>query len=142
MLDRTRLAKVLAMTTSTNDSEALTAIRKANEIVKSENMLWEDVLVQLTSRVVNITMTRGERYPTSGAVYEPDENWTAPHLTDKVTIDMMFRKIFEKLQPGLPFYDFVNDVYKKFQLYGQLTPNQYNAIRQAYTRASYTRASR
>src|ERR1035441_10306125 len=46
VLDRERLIKVLAMTTSPNDSEALSAMRKANEIIRAENLTWAEVLAQ------------------------------------------------------------------------------------------------
>lgn len=46
MLDRERLAKVLSLTTSDNDAEALAAIRRANEIIKGENLSWLDVIAQ------------------------------------------------------------------------------------------------
>ena len=38
------LIKCLVLTQSENDHEALTAIRKANSIIKNMGVLWEDVL--------------------------------------------------------------------------------------------------
>jgi len=38
------LTKLLAMTASANDGEALTAIRKANDILKEHGFTWQEVL--------------------------------------------------------------------------------------------------
>jgi hypothetical protein len=43
-LDKDRLAKLLSMTSSDQDGEALTAIRKANELLRLNNKSWSDVL--------------------------------------------------------------------------------------------------
>jgi hypothetical protein len=60
MLDRERLAKILALTTSTHDGEALSAIRRANEIIKGEGLSWELVLAQITmAQGVTIEVHRG-----------------------------------------------------------------------------------
>jgi hypothetical protein len=43
-IDRTRLAKLLNVTDSAHDAEALAAIRKANQILRGQAMTWSDVL--------------------------------------------------------------------------------------------------
>jgi hypothetical protein len=43
-IDRTLLAKLLSMTDSTHDAEALAAIRKANQLLRIQAMTWSDVL--------------------------------------------------------------------------------------------------
>ena len=60
-LDRERLAKVLSLTQSSSDGEALAAIRKANEIIKGENLTWDEVLIQIADAVgaISITINRG-----------------------------------------------------------------------------------
>ena len=40
-----KLSKIMEMTTSTNDAEALVAIRKANALMKAEGLTWENVLL-------------------------------------------------------------------------------------------------
>lgn len=39
-----KLVKLLNLTQSDNDNEALTAIRMANKLLKSQNKTWEDVI--------------------------------------------------------------------------------------------------
>ena len=61
MLDRDRLAKLLALTTSLNDNEALAAIRKANEIVEGAGLTWDQVLLPIADAVsphVSVTINR------------------------------------------------------------------------------------
>jgi hypothetical protein len=43
-LDKERLAKLLSMTGSDHDAEALAAIRKANELLRLNKKSWSDVL--------------------------------------------------------------------------------------------------
>ena len=43
-LDKDRLAKLLSMTSSDHDAEALAAIRKANDLLRSNRKTWFDVL--------------------------------------------------------------------------------------------------
>ena len=43
-IDRTLLAKLLSMTDSTHDAEALAAIRKANQLLDFQAATWSDVL--------------------------------------------------------------------------------------------------
>lgn len=133
MLDRERLAKILALTTSDHDGEALSAIRKANEIIKGEKLTWDEVLVQVTGTVINI---RASRYPANGEQYEPTESWVPPHLTDAPVIEMMFRAIYAALTPGTEFAQFLDSVYAWWQKNKSLTPKQYQAVRTAYNRAS------
>jgi hypothetical protein len=47
-LDRERLAKLLGMIGSSFDTEALSAARRANELVHEAKMTWHEVLGQIT----------------------------------------------------------------------------------------------
>jgi hypothetical protein len=67
VLDRTRLAKVLAMTTSPHEGEALAAIRRANEIIQGEGLSWEQVLAQVSGRASHIVL--------QNEPYMPEDDW-------------------------------------------------------------------
>lgn len=47
-----RFAKVMMLTTSTNDGEALAAIRKANLIMGEEGLRWDDWLTDLMNGAI------------------------------------------------------------------------------------------
>lgn len=44
------LTKLLMMTTSSHDGEALVAIRKANEMLARDRLNWQDVMKRLQYR--------------------------------------------------------------------------------------------
>jgi hypothetical protein len=56
------------MTTSSRDGEALSAIRRANEIISGEGLSWEQVLAQVTQRTTHITL-HSEPYSM------PEDDW-------------------------------------------------------------------
>jgi hypothetical protein len=43
-MDKDRLAKLLSLSQSDNDAESLSAIRKANSMLKKEGLTWQQVL--------------------------------------------------------------------------------------------------
>ena len=59
-LDRERLAKLLGMIGSSFDAEALSAARRANELVHEAKMTWHEVLGQITP---NGTKSNGSAKP-------------------------------------------------------------------------------
>ncbi|MDI1287875.1 MAG: hypothetical protein PSV46_26070 [Reyranella sp.] len=54
-IDRTLLAKLLSMTDSAHDAEALAAIRKANQLLRFQSATWSDVLETSASSDVSPT---------------------------------------------------------------------------------------
>lgn len=130
-LDKARLAKVLALTQSDNDSEALAAIRKANDIVRGAELTWEDVLVQQNS--VHIVLQRQPMQET----YKADDSWIAPHLRDKVTIDLMFRAVYSQPRTGNEdFWRFLDSINQWYVSKGFLTAKQYSALKLAYKKVT------
>lgn len=138
-LDRDRLAKILAMTTSDVDAEALAAVRRANEILKGAGLLWSDVLA--SQNVVNITISHQKAGPGAFGLkpedYTADEDWIAPHLKDRVIIETMFRAINANraADPSSEFWIWVDNVYAHWQQHGSVTKGQYQALRRCYLRA-------
>ena len=47
-MDKYRLVKFLNLTSSKNDGEALSALRKANSLLKENNLVWENVIIEPT----------------------------------------------------------------------------------------------
>lgn len=120
----------MLMTTSDSDGEALNALRMANKMMAEEGVRWPDVLQE--ERKVTVTVSRAPWDPESS--YRPAEDWVAPHLKDAVTINLMFKTIYGT-QMTDDFKMFVDSVHARWKKFGQLTANQYNAIRRCYTRA-------
>lgn len=53
LTDLSKLKKMMAMTTSSQEGEQLNAIRMANKILKDNGLTWEDIF----SRTVNVAQT-------------------------------------------------------------------------------------
>lgn len=128
-LDREKLTKLLAMTTSTNDHEALAALRLANAMLTREKLSWEQALAA-PERTVTVTVSRQPE------PYKAEENWSSPHLSDKVMIDLMFRAIYAQPRSGNEeFWQFMDSIHQRWQQFGSLSPGQYQALRNCYRRA-------
>jgi hypothetical protein len=69
VIDRARLAKLLALSQSDNDAEALSCIRAANKMVQAAGKSWDEVLVQITPGM-RITIQKGP--------YKAEEAWPTP----------------------------------------------------------------
>ena len=70
-LDRERLAKLLGMIGSSFDAEALSAARRANELVHEASMTWREVLGQITPKGTksNSSAKPNDRPSRDGDVY-------------------------------------------------------------------------
>lgn len=127
MLDKNRLAKVLALTQSENDAEALAASRKANEIIKGEGLTWPDVF----TATVNITL---QRTPVSPEGFGPvAEEWIPPHLKDAHVINVMFQTIYAQPRTDNEgFWQFLDSIHHQWTQHQALKQNQYQALRRSY----------
>lgn len=80
-LDHSRLVKLLNMTGSSHDAEALVAVRRSNEMLRAAGMTWSDIIQPATSNpdaVSTRSATRQGAYEghTSEEATKPD-NWGA-----------------------------------------------------------------
>lgn len=125
-LDREKLGKLLALSASDNEHEALGCLRAANRMLKAENMTWADVLAG-PEKSFRVTIAREP--------FTAEENWVAPHLKDKVMIDLMFRSVYSQPRTGNEdFWRWLDDIHNKFETYGHLTQAQYRGLRNSYQR--------
>jgi hypothetical protein len=71
-LDRERLAKLLGIIGSSFDAEALSAARRANELVHEAKMTWHEVLGQITPNGIksNGSAKPNDRPSRDGDVYD------------------------------------------------------------------------
>jgi hypothetical protein len=128
-LDKAKLAKIMAMTTSDKEPEVLAAISLANALLKRENLTWGDVFNDVPQGM-RITIQRNAT--------RQDEDLSpsnAPHLRDKVTIDLMFRTIYQQPRSDNEgYWQWLDNVHEKWMRYGRLTQGQYNGVRNSYQR--------
>lgn len=127
------LAKLLAMTTSANDHEALTAVRKANEYLASCKASWHEVLRDDFFNTVNISI---QRAPPPASAYQEQDGWMPPHLNDRAVIEMMFRAVYAMPRSDdEEFWQFMDSIHQRWKDHSNLTPNMYTALRKSYNRA-------
>jgi hypothetical protein len=133
-VDKDRLTKLMQMTTSDHDGEALNALRMANKMLDTEKVTWGEILA--AGRTINIGISyRHEPETRSPAPYKAEEPWQPPHLHDKAVIDLMFRTIYARPRTGNDgFWEFIDSVHQWYLDKGWLTQSQYNAIRRSYKR--------
>jgi hypothetical protein len=125
-LDLERLTKLMAMTTSDKDPEALAAVRMANKMLSGLKMTWGDVL-KVVPPEVKMTIF---------AQTQHEANWDEPaYLSDKVQIDLMFKSIYSAPRTGVEdFWRVVDGIHQSYVTHGRLTAAQYKIIRHCYSR--------
>lgn len=122
--------KLMMLTMSDNDGEALTALRKANKILTVAKVSWEELLDSLQH-------DQSYRVPPSQRRPRPEPEWAnvgdpSKH-TDAYEIDGLFNRVFDK-QHSESFESFVNSVHIWWQQKGFLTEAQYRTIKRAAER--------
>lgn len=138
------LVKLLMMTTSSSDGEALTAIRKANAMLASANVNWEEFLEAVA--INNVPQDQSFRTPPSqrrGRPYGGDDDDVRNAFTDvgkapskkyddASVINPMFDKAFAASSGG--FSDFLNSVFEWWTEKGFLTEKQFMAVKRSSER--------
>ena len=108
LTDLAQLKKLMAMTTSTNDHEALAFLRKANAILTKAGLTWTEVL----SRTVgtSITAAADDTVDTGG----------------DMPLEEQIERMFDELRGNVngSFAEFVESVEKQFIRDRYLTPAQ------------------
>jgi hypothetical protein len=75
-IDTALLAKLLSMTDSQHDAEALAAIRKANQLLRSQAVTWSDVLEQRAPGELPSEQQRAEQHRDTFHREEQEGTWS------------------------------------------------------------------
>lgn len=132
MDDLIKLVKILAYTTSTNDNEALNACRRANTLMKSMNLTWEQLMKDKTI-VVNEIISN-ELIPVAPLAAHIN---TSGFRTGIMEVEIMLqvcmsRTNFARMNPtGQAFIKSLNDWYQRNH---SLTDKQKEALKNWYNR--------
>ncbi len=130
MLDRHKFIKLMMMTQSSNDGEALTALRKANGMLAGENMNWSEFISGIKTKPAPVPKGRGttdtapEKYSRYDGKYQ---QFNDPKIAN------MLASLMRDAKGG--FRDFVESVESYWREHGYLTERQYEAITNAYHRS-------
>jgi hypothetical protein len=124
--------KLMQMTTSSHDAEALVAIRKANALLAAANVNWEEFLAALDQQSRSSYMTPPSKRKRDHDMPEPTEfHDIGGKHDDDVEIDKLFERVYDRVPSGSSFYEFVQSVHDFWTQKGYLTEKQYQAIRRA-----------
>lgn len=111
-----QLKRIMGMTTSTNDNEALVAMRKANAMLARHSLTWEDVLSR--------SVAPAAATYTNNSFGEPDIDRGVKPIAEQVS------EAFEKLRgKNLGSYrQFIDDLEYDFKENGYLSVAQRMAL--------------
>jgi hypothetical protein len=116
--DFEKFIKLMMMTTSSHDHEALNAIRMANSFLAGMNRNWEEVLRG------KVTIVGGREAPRNFQQH-----------TNEDEINAIFEKLFATVSERSTFRKFVEDVHSYWERRGYLTTAQYDALKNAVNRS-------
>lgn len=122
MIDLDRLIKLMMMTTSNHDGEALTAMRMANADLSAAKLNWEEVLRGHGTR------PQHQRRSAPRPPWETEVEW----YTDAAVVEHLFEAAFRNASPNNPsFRAFLESLREWWDRKHGLTGPQYNALRRA-----------
>lgn len=130
------LIKLMLMTTSPHDGEALNAIRKANAILAEANVNWAEFLAAVETTKA-AAPDQSYRTPPSQRRHKNDDNaftnvgggGSGEKFNDPAVIDPLFEKAFAKSSGS--FSGFLESVFDWWTEKGFLTEKQFYAIKRA-----------
>lgn len=114
-MNREKFIKLMMLTASDQDGEALTALRKANAMLAAENKNWEEFISEKPD-APNTPRSSGVRY------------------IDPKVIDPLFDKLLRTVPHMSGFRDFVESVHEFWRDERFLTEKQFRALKKAAQR--------
>ncbi len=115
-----KFIKIMKLTQSDQDGEALNALRMANTILVEANVSWEELL---RAKVAVTSSVAAQAVPQTGK-----------HYTNKEEIEEMLKGVLSGMATGSSFYSFIKSLDDWWTEKGWLTEKQYNALRKSYER--------
>jgi hypothetical protein len=120
----TKFVKLMMMTTSTHDNEALNALRMANAMLASANLNWEEYLGGPKEH-------RSERNPPWDEDTPQPRQRRYERTNSDDNIDRMFETAFAKVRPGSSFRTTIENIHTWWEEKGFLTQKQFETIQKA-----------
>jgi hypothetical protein len=116
-MDYEKLTKLMMMTTSHHDGEALVALRMANKILEKEKKNWSEVLNGKHQKQQHYTYQQPK-------AYKPKDDIT----------QNMFDLLNKDVRLSASTKQFINDLSIKYGIWGALTPKQQAAVEKIFYR--------
>jgi len=113
-----KFIKLMMMTTSPSEGEALTAIRMANGLLMEANLNWDEFL-----------RGKAKVYTASG-----QSSYSGKKYQNADEIEAMLNDVLSTIKRGTSFYSFIESLNDWWEANSFLTEKQYNALRKSYER--------
>ena len=115
-----KFIKLMKMTTSPSEGEALNAIRMANALLLEANLDWDDFL-------------RGKAKIVGGPA-STQTTYSGKKYTNSNEIESMLEAVLNNVRSGTSFRAFLESLRDWWEANQFLTEKQYNALRKTYER--------
>lgn len=126
--------KLMMLSTSDNDGEALAALRKANKILKDAKVSWMELLggtkPDQSFRVPPSKRPKPERPEPQWDTVGDDERFSGPE------IDRYFNTVFDQKDMSESFAGFMESLHIWWESKGWLSKKQYLALKKSAERNS------
>lgn len=126
--------KLMMMTTSDNDQEALTALRKANGILAEAGVNWEEFLnavdIERRNKTGQSRKRERERNDRAANFSDVQSGKRNGRYDDADAINALFEMAYQNVTNS-GFRGFLDSVHTWWEANGFLTEGQYNAVRKA-----------
>lgn len=125
-MNKDRIIKLLNLTTSDNDHEALSAIRSVNKLLKQNNQMWDDVIRDGIK--VEYQQQYQQSYQRPPGTYEEREDIRYRPTGESINelLGFCMARLAGKHNSTAKFVDGLYDYYKKHKI---LSEKQYKALR-------------
>ncbi len=139
LYDFNRLVKFMELATSSNDGEALNALRMANKLLEANKVTWAKVF----GRLVTIEVEEGAAVDPppanrfQGGPVTPSPAQAAAKSQEQRDQDDHVRHVFQTCLDNVTsgdFRKFILDLERQWQQKGRLSPAQHEALRRTYDR--------
>ncbi|KKM21580.1 hypothetical protein LCGC14_1633980 [marine sediment metagenome] len=115
-----KFIKLMKITTSPSEGEAVNAIRMANSLLLEANLDWDDFL-------------RGKAKIVGGSV-SSQTTYSGKKYTNSNEIESMLEAVLNNVRSGTSFRAFIESLRDWWESNQFLTEKQYNALRKTYER--------
>jgi hypothetical protein len=138
-IDLDKLSRVLQLSTSDNDNEALACIRAANAMLKARDLTWESLIRPSTRQTSNAPKQEHHPDPSVADWGSNDRPYArGPDSATKTEIETMFTAVLFSVTGGPR--DFLESLHTQWKEKGWLSDKQIGALRKFYANATRRQA--
>jgi hypothetical protein len=124
-----KFVKLMMLTTSSNDHEALSALRKANQILACKAVSWEQLIKGLKNVTFQVEAPPREEPRQQPRYEQPKREAVGKHFKSD-DIDQMFEAVLGRVSGGPR--EFIESIFGFYRETGFLTDKQFSSLEKFY----------